>query len=343
MIIDRPVTRAGVERATTGRPGPRFSPMLPALAMLAVAVTWGVAVSVVDVTADRMPAADLVAWRFGIAAVALLLVRSRAPRMPAALRIRGILLGSLLGLGFLLQTWAITDTDAMMAGFLTGTLVVMAPAIGWALFRVRPARATWIGVAVATLGLALLSVRGAGFGRGELLTLLAAAVWALHLVLLARWGRPTHALQLARVQTAAVAAIALLAVVVGGAATGGPMLPAAPSGTGSFLAVLFLALPATAAAMVALSWAQPRMSAARAGVLLTLEPAAAAATAAVLGAALGGRMILGGLLLIGAMLIVELGGPRATNGRQRAGAHRKGDRKRTGLRRLRSDRYTDAG
>lgn len=302
MIKEFPLARhAAVDR----RPP---SPVLPVLAMIAVAVTWGVTFSVVDVAADSMPPADLVAWRFGVATVALLLIRRRAPRMPSALRFRGIVLGGLLGLGFLLQTWAMTDTDAMMAGFLIGTLVVIAPAIGWALFRVRPALSTWIGVAVATVGLALLSLRGGGFGRGEALTLLAAVVWALHLVLLARWGRPAHALELARTQTASVAVMALLTVLVGGVVTGGPLLPAAPADAGSLAGVLFLALPATAVAMVALSWAQPRMSAARAAVILTLEPAAAAGTAVVLGAELGVRTVLGGALLVGAMLIVEVGG-----------------------------------
>lgn len=302
MIIEVSVTR---HRVVGRRPA---SAALPVLAMVAVAVTWGVTFSVVDIAADRMTAADLVAWRFCVATVALLLVRRRAPRMPTALRIRGIALGGLLGLGFLLQTWAMTDTDAMMAGFLIGTLVVIAPAIGWALFRVRPAISTWIGVAIATGGLALLSLQGGGFGRGEALTLLAAVVWALHLVLLARWGRPAHALELARTQTATVAVIALLTVAIGGAMTGGRLLPAAPADVGSLCGVMFLAIPATAAAMLALSWAQPRMTAARAAVILTLEPAAAACTAVVLGAEVGARTVLGGVLLIGAMLIVEVGG-----------------------------------
>lgn len=308
MTIDSPVAPATVGRPGTGRSGRRWSPALPAMAMVAVAVTWGVTFSVVDIAAERMPAADLVAWRFGAATAALLLVRRRGPKMSTALRLRGIVLGGLLGLGFLLQTWALTDTDAMMAGFLIGTLVVIAPAVGWALFRVRPALSTWIGVAVATLGLALLSLRGGGFGRGEALTLVAAVVWAMHLVLLARWGRPTHALGLARTQTATVAVMALLTVAAGGAMSGGRLLPAAPADAGTICGVVFLALPATAAAMLALSWAQPRMSAARAAVILTLEPAAAAGTAAALGAELGLRTVLGGVLLICAMLIVELGG-----------------------------------
>jgi len=281
-------------------------PVLPVLALVAVAVTWGVTFSVVDGAGQLIPPADLVAWRFGLATLALLMIRRRRA-LPAALRRRGIVLGGLLGLGFLLQTWAMTDTDAAMSAFLIGTLVVLAPIIGWALFRVRPALATWIGVAVATAGLAMLSLQGAGFGRGEVLTLLAAGLWALHLVLLARWGSSHFALELARIQTATVTGMALLTVFLGGLASGGRMVPTIPADGETWLSMIFLAFPATAAAMIALSWAQSRMSAARAAIILTLEPAAAAAIAALLGAELGVRTMIGGALLVGAMLVVELG------------------------------------
>ncbi len=284
----------------------RADPLLPVLALVAVAVTWGVTFSVVDGASGLIPPADLVAWRFGLATLALCTFRRRRV-LTAALRRRGIVLGSLLGLGFLLQTWAMTDTDATMSGFLIGTLVILAPIIGWAVVRVRPAGATWIGVAVATAGLAMLSLQGGGFGRGEALTLLAAGSWALHLVLLSRWGKADFAFELARLQTVTVTVMALLAVFLGGVICGGRPFPAIPADGQTWLSIAFLALPATAVAMIALSWAQSRMTATRAAIILTLEPAAAAATAALLGAEVGLRTIIGGSLLVGAMLIVELG------------------------------------
>ena len=58
--------------------------------------------------------------------------------------------------------------------------------------------------------------------------------------------------------------------------------------------------------MVLLSWAQSRVSAARAAVILTLEPAVSGVTAALTGSALTGRVILGALMLIAAMSVVEL-------------------------------------
>ncbi len=288
----------------------RPSAVLPTVALVAVAVTWGISFSVVDGTADALPSADLVAWRFGGATVLLVLAARTAPPLPAHLWARSVVLGGLLGAGFLLQTWAMTDTDAMMSGFLTGTLVILAPLINWALFKDRPGRTTWMAVGVAAGGLAVLSLRGTGLGRGEVVTLLAAALWALHLVLLSRWARAEHAAAIALVQAGTVTFLALAAVALRGAVTGGPLLPALPRSGGMWVSIAFLAVVATAGAMVLLTWAQARVSAVRAAILLTLEPAAAAVTAGVLGGEVGARTIVGGALLVGAMLMVEIGNHR---------------------------------
>ncbi len=80
--------------------------LLPTLALALVAITWGVSFSVVDGAVDALPSADLVAWRFAGATALLALIGRTAPRLPTALRLRSLLLGALLGVGFLLQTWA---------------------------------------------------------------------------------------------------------------------------------------------------------------------------------------------------------------------------------------------
>ena len=301
-----PVAERARDRSPSPGPAGTASSALPVIALVAVAVTWGVTFSVVDTAAASVPPGDLVAWRFGLASVILLLVRRSAPPLTRALRGKGLVLGGLLGLGFLLQAWAMTFTDAMMSGFLTGSLVVIAPITGWLLFRDRPAAGTWLAVAVAATGIGLLSLRGAGFGPGEALTLLAATVWALHLVLLARWAEPEHAVGMARIQTAAVAGMALLTVAFGGALTGTVPLPDLPPDVQTWMYVAFLALLGTAAAMVLLSWAQSRTSATRAAIILTLEPAVAGVTAAVTGSEFGARTVAGGVLLVTAMVIVEL-------------------------------------
>ena len=283
---------------------------LPSAALVAVAVVWGVTFTVVDGATDRLPAPDLVVWRFGLAALVLRLVRRGRSSLPLLLRARSVLLGVLLGAGFLLQAWALTYTDALRSGFLTGLLVVLAPVAAWLVFRERLGSATWAGVTLAAAGVGVLGFHAGGFGPGELLTLASAAVWGLHLVLMSRWSEAEHAWGVARVQAAAVAALGGLVLVVRAARPGPSTLLVLPTDGATWGSVLFLALVATAGTMVLLSWGQARVGATRAAVILTLEPAVAGLTATIVGGAVTGRVLVGGVLLLTAMLVVELAGRR---------------------------------
>ena len=81
--------------------------------------------------------------------------------MPAALA------GGLLAAGYTLQTLGLERTSVSSAGFITGMYVVLTPLLGYACFRLRVDRAAWIGVALATFGLAVLTgiQRRVGLGR----------------------------------------------------------------------------------------------------------------------------------------------------------------------------------
>ena len=78
--------------------------------------------------------------------------------------------------------------DPSSAGFVTGMYVVLTPLIAFACFGVRIGRVVWAGVALATVGLALLAgVHGGGLG-GDALVLAGAAVYSLQIVLMERYA-----------------------------------------------------------------------------------------------------------------------------------------------------------
>lgn len=311
---------------------------LPAAALALAATIWGVTFTVADGAAAVLPSTDLVAWRFGLGSLALAgLARSR-PRLPNPLRNRGFILGGLLGAGFLLQTWGLGYTDALTSGFLTSMLVVFAPLTGWLLFGERLSRWTWAGVSLALTGILVLSPHGARLGPGEVITLASALLWGLHVVLLSRWSSPGHTLRLAGTQTATVTTMALLAVLVRSVTAGRSPLPTTPPDPRTWACVLFLALLGTAAAMALLSWAQSRVDAARAAVILTLEPAVAGLTAVLAGTPLTTRTALGAALLLAAMSVVELAG---RHGSARATARPDPRRRRRGV--LQARRKQSAG
>ncbi len=101
----------------------------------------------------------------------------------------GIGLGALYGLAQIFQTQGLATTPASVSGFITGTYVVLTPVFTAVLLRERVPGSTWAAVGLATGGLALLSLNGLSVGVGEAITLLAAALYALHIVGLGRSQR----------------------------------------------------------------------------------------------------------------------------------------------------------
>ena len=84
---------------------PTVSP-LPIVALLGVALTWGVAFVVVKYAVAQIPPAVLVAWRFSLAAMVVLVFNPKClARVGIRSLARSMVLGVVLGAGFLLQTW----------------------------------------------------------------------------------------------------------------------------------------------------------------------------------------------------------------------------------------------
>ncbi len=276
--------------------------------LLALTAAWGSTFFLIRDLVTHLPPADFLAVRFAIAgAVMFALFRRQTTALSRRdLRI-GVLLGTLYGLAQVLQTTGLQHTDASISGFITGTYVVLTPVFGALLLRDRVSGPTWAAVGLATLGLAVLSLRGVSVGVGEALTLASAALYALHILALGRWSTPAAALGLSTVQAAVIAAVALVWALPGGLTL--------PSTGGQWASVLYMALVAGALALWAQTWAQAHLSATRAAIVMSMEPVFAAFFAVWLGGeSLTARMLLGGALVIAAMYLVELRPGRAPTG-----------------------------
>ncbi|HSK25505.1 MAG TPA: DMT family transporter [Jiangellales bacterium] len=274
---------------------------LATLALLAVTAAWGSTFVLIKDALDRVPVADFLAVRFAIAAVALWVIAPGAVRRlsPRARR-HGVLLGLVYGAAQLLQTAGLGHTAASVSGFITGMYVVFTPLLAAAIFRQRVGRVAWFAVALATVGLAALSLQGFAIGLGESLTLASAALYALHIVGLGAWSTSKDAYGLAVLQMVVIAAVCAV-----GAVPGGLVLP--PT-TGDWVAMVYMALVAGALALVAQTWAQAHLTATRAAVVMTMEPVFAAFFAVLIGGELlTTRMLVGGTLVLAAMYVVELG------------------------------------
>ncbi|MDV3221577.1 DMT family transporter [Intrasporangium sp.] len=273
---------------------------LATLLLIGLTAVWGSTFFLIRDLVQHVPPVDFLAVRFSIAAVVMVVVFWRPLRALRRDQVWvGIWLGVLYGLAQVFQTQGLATTPASVSGFITGTYVVLTPLITAVFLRERVPATTWAAVGLATAGLALLSLRGFSVGAGEALTLLAAALYALHIVGLGRHSSHEIATGLSVVQMVVIAVLTTI-----GAAPGGLVLPTTP---GHWASVLYMVVFASIAALWAQTWAQAHMSATRAAIVMTMEPVFATLFAVSLGGeSMTGRMVIGGALVLSAMFAVEL-------------------------------------
>lgn len=115
--------------------------------------------------------------------------------------VRGsLLVGVLLFAGASFQQVGLQYTTAANAGFITGLYIVLVPVLGLALKHTTGLN-TWLGCAIAAVGLYFLSVKdGMIIGYGDALQLLGALFWALHILAVDHFAKRISPVVLAMMQ-----------------------------------------------------------------------------------------------------------------------------------------------
>ena len=144
-------------------------------------------------------------------------------------------------------------------------MIVLTPLLAALFFRRRIEPLAWVGVLLATAGLAVISLRGLSLGIGEALTLLGALLFAGQIALLSEWPRPDEAYGTTVIQCAVATAVAgLPALLTGGIA--------APPNAGVWGALVLMGLGAGALGFTVQAWAQAHLTATRAAIIMAMEP-----------------------------------------------------------------------
>jgi drug/metabolite transporter (DMT)-like permease len=238
------------------------------LALVAVTAVWGVTFVQVKDAVELYPLFPFLALRFGIAVLTLGVVgagRARGVGRDGALA--AAVAGVLLAGGYALQTLGLERTSVSNAGFVTGMYVVLTPLLGLALFRLPVGRRVWLGVVLATTGLALIAGVPGGSAAGDLLVLAGAAVYSLQILLMERFAPRYDPLGFTLLMMVAAFAVLSLAAL--------PTLEVPRGGT-VWGALLVTGVFASALAFLVQTWAQRRTSANRTALVFTLEPVWAA-------------------------------------------------------------------
>jgi len=127
--------------------------------LLLVTLIWGSTFVLVKDTITKIEPCGLLAIRFAFAFLALLALFWR--RVFASSRweiLAGAFIGLFLFAGYAFQTVGLQYTTAAKAGFITGLSVVIVPLAAFLILRQKPSPNALVGVILATLGLALLSL-----------------------------------------------------------------------------------------------------------------------------------------------------------------------------------------
>ena len=192
----------------------RRTTLLATAALLAMTASWGSTFYLIRDLLERVPTLDFLAVRFAIAGVVLVLLAPRAlGRLTRESRRHALVLGLLYGLAQILQTAGLAHTPASVSGFITGMYVVLTPLLAAALLRTRITAMTWAAVALATVGLAVLTLDGLSIGYGKAITLVSAVLYALHIVGLGAWARPDQALGMSIVQIWVISVLCFIATI----------------------------------------------------------------------------------------------------------------------------------
>lgn len=268
--------------------------------LVTVTMIWGTTFVVIKEALDTISVPLLLALRFTLAGLLLAWAGwDKRALIPA------LILGLLSLAGFVTQTIGLSITSASNAAFITGLSVILTPLVGRLFWHQAVAPRVVAAALVALAGLGLITLRDgvAAINGGDLLVVVTALTYALYIVYLGEVAGKVRGTALAFMQHLPMALLAWLWALpqVGD-------LAAVPLAT--YLAIVYLAVVATALVAIIQTYAQRVVPAHLAALVFVLEPAFAALFAyIVLGERLGALGWIGGALMLMAMVIAQVRWP----------------------------------
>ena len=242
------------------------------LALAACAAIWGGSFVVMKDTLDVIPPAWLMGIRFAASAVIVgaLFWRTLRDNLDASHLLMGAVLGLASGAAFVVQNLGLDDTTPGRNAFLTATYCVMTPFINWVVTRRSPGGNNVIAALLAIVGVGLVALGddlSLDMSRGDWMTLIAAVLFAVHIVLVARFSSAHDVMTLTVVQLAVSALVAFGTALV----LERPPAPEVFASPDVWASLAYLVLLSSCVCMVLQNLGQAHVPPAQASLLLSLE------------------------------------------------------------------------
>ncbi len=282
---------------------PRAAVFRATLALVAVSAIWGSTFTLVKGALDDASSLLFLTLRFGLATLTLwIFFRSKGPiRFRAPLVRNGAIVGLALFGGYLFQTVGLRFTTPARSAFLTGMFIVFVPALLALRHRKLPKPPQLAGIAVALLGLRLLAspISFDGASLGDILTLICAVSYAVHILLLSRFSSAGDVRALTLLQIA-------MAFLLSAGSFWWAEEPVLHASLRLWVAVGVTGILATAVAFLVQTWAQQIISPTRTAFIFALEPVFAWITSFLLiGERLSTSGVFGAALILAGIFLVE--------------------------------------
>jgi drug/metabolite transporter (DMT)-like permease len=266
--------------------------------LLAVAMSWGLAFVTMKDALGRQSVNSFLLYRFALAAIALVIIHPQIFRkLDKDIIKHGGITGLFLAAGFIFQTYGLDMTGAAVTGFITGLYVVATPLFEQFFGGRKLGSTVWISIAIATTGLALLSLKGFSVGIGEILVLISALCYTGQIIGLSKWSESRDVWAMTFMQIIVVAVVTGFAALIEGFQT--------PPDSGVWGVIIFTAIVCTVTAFVVQTWSQAILESTKAAVIMTMEVVFSALFAVTLGGEiLSTRTLIGGILVVISMYTI---------------------------------------
>lgn len=253
----------------------RRSTLQADLMLLLVAVIWGFAFVAQRLGLEHLGPFGFNACRFLLGAVSLLplllFLKPGPDHCQRQILKYGAVAGLVLFAGASFQQAGLVYTTAGNAGFITGLYIILVPVLG-IFMREHTSINTWIGGILAVIGLYLLSFQDLGqVNIGDILELMGAVCWAVHVLLIAKLAPKIDNLRLAISQ---FLFCALLSFIVALSLESSSFVPG--NIAMSWAAIAYAGIISVGIAYTLQIYAQKHAAPAHAAIIMSLEAVAAA-------------------------------------------------------------------
>ncbi len=272
------------------------------LALILITVVWGATFLVVHIAVQYSGPWFFVGTRFVTAGIISVIIFARILRgMTWREVMAGSAIGAMIFLGYGLQTVGLQTINSSTSAFITALYVPLVPILQWLVFKKPPRLPTWIGVALAFIGLLLIADPGSvgfAFGAGEIATIVSTLPIAGEIILIGWFAGKVNLGRVTVVQLFVAGLLGFLTMPIVGEQP--------PAFSWVWLGAAVALGAASCLIQLTMNWAQRSVSPTRATIIYAAEPVWAAIVGRLAGDRLPPIAIAGAAFIVAGALVSEL-------------------------------------